>query len=113
MVGVDLVEELIKLGRADAQSRPLKGRPQLFLIEGPAIVSIDALKQLPQLFLRMFDKDQELVELYSPVAGGIDGLEDVVQQVVGILQRVVDLLEALLQAVQIDLAGGAGVELAP
>lgn len=113
MVGVDFIEELVELGVGNGKSSSLKGESEFLLVERPVMVLVYTLKQLPQFSFCMLYEDSELVKLNVAIAGSVDGLEYVAQEVVCVLERVVDLSETFLQASDVYLALAGGVERSP
>lgn len=103
VVGVDLVKELVQLGSTYGQAGPAEGRPQLILIQPTTVVPVYTLKQLPQLSFSMLDKDPELIVLYPSISRGIHRFEDIVQEVIGVFEGMVDGAKAFLERKEVEL----------
>lgn len=59
-IGINLGEELIELRIWHSKSSARKGGLELALVQLAILIPVDAFEEIPQLFLRLFDKDSEL-----------------------------------------------------
>ena len=110
MVDVHFIKELVELCITDGEASSLKRNPQLVLVESTTVILVYAFEELPQLSFGMLDEDSELLKLYVPVTRGVYSFENIAQQVISVLERMVDFLQTLLEAIDVYLACVGGVE---
>lgn len=113
IISINVREEHVQSSLADRHTGALEGRLQLSLIQMPVCVSIYAAKQRPQLLLGLLTESEELVIADLAVFVDIAGREHITDQRIGILERVVYLLEAELQRRKVQGILPLGVELEP
>jgi hypothetical protein len=97
VIHIHLIEELIQFCRTDCHTGPAERGSQLSFIQSTIVVLVYTPEKLPQLPLCVFNKDSELIILDSTVTRSVDNSKDIVKEVIGVFEGMVDFAKALFQ----------------